>query len=212
MSNERSDLVKSTTEKKREKESKNTKENNQQETKSEVSESPLDPNPSPAEESAAREALSAEQQDFVQRLEAAVDGRDTGAILSLFRQCRQYHLCTGKKRRIYAPAIRLLVERAKVVLQEEREKRHHEAMEMRARNEMCQLCKQKDDLLPFVQPIGVDRYGHCFFLFPHDYNNLFYRTQHFSEEAETRDIAALYCEEKIGQDEVTRCLLFTLSL
>ena len=212
MSNERSDLVKTTTERRREKESKTPKDANQPESKSEVSESPPDPIPSPADESAAIKALSAEQQDFVQKLEAAVEKRDTGAICSLLRQCRQFHLCTGKKRRTYATAIRALVERAKLVLREEREKRHREAMEMRARSEARQLCRQKDDLLPFVQPLGTDRHGHCFFLFPHDYNNLFFLTQRSDQGTEADEGASLYCQGKIGQDEAARDLLFGLLL
>lgn len=125
----------------------------------ETGETPKDPNDlSPFSES---------QKSFILRFREAVSRGNVEAVRVFLRQCKQQRLCFGKKRRQYVLAVRSTVAQAEALLQRSAE---HE----RLRREHIESIEEAENWKPYLSALGSDRFGHVFFLFPHDFNNLYF--------------------------------------
>lgn len=139
-------------------------------------------------------SFSESQQAFIARLREAVEKREVSAVRSLLRQCRQQRLCFGKKRKHYVLAVRPTVAQAEELLR-------RTAEQERFRREYIEAIEESENLKPFVGALGSDRFGHTFFLFPHDFNNLFFLSP--SQDPSDRFVETLF-REGAPRDAKTR--------
>ena len=112
-------------------------------------------------------SFSESQRAFIQQFREAVAKRDVASTRVLLRQCKQHRLCFGRKRVQYVLAIRSTVREAEELLQSNAEQE-------RLRKEQVHSIEDSENWKPYVSPLGTDRFGHVFFLFPHDYHNLYF--------------------------------------
>ena len=112
-------------------------------------------------------SFSESQRAFIQQFREAVAKRDVASTRVLLRQCKQHRLCFGRKRVQYVLAIRSTVREAEELLQSNAEQE-------RLRKEQVHSIEDSENWKPYVSPLGTDRFGHVFFLFPHDFHNLYF--------------------------------------
>lgn len=146
------------------------------ESKEETSEKTSNP-PSPTGETGETEepvkdpndlsSFSESQKSFILRFREAVSRGNVESVRVLLRQCKQQRLCFGKKRKQYVLAIRSTVTEAEELLKRTAE---HE----RFRKEYIESIEESENWKPYLSALGSDRFGHVFFLFPHDFNNLYF--------------------------------------
>ena len=81
----------------------------------------------------------------------------------------------------YHPQIRGLKKQIDELAEKERQKAqlHHQYIQQ-LRHEI-EITKHTTDLLPSVMPLGWDRFGNAYYVFPHDYNYLYVQVTEKSE-------------------------------
>ena len=124
---------------------------------------PVEPSKDPNDLS----SFSASQRSFIESFRAAVARGDAASVRVLLRQCKQHRLCFGKKRKQYVLAIRSSVAEAEELLRVTAERE-------RFRREHIESIEESENWKPYLSALGCDRFGREFFLFPHDFNNLYF--------------------------------------
>ena len=140
-------------------------------------------------------SFSESQKSFILRFREAVSRGNVESVRVLLRQCKQQRLCFGKKRKQYVLAIRSTVTEAEELLKRSAE---HE----RLRKEHIESIEESENWKPYLSALGSDRFGHVFFLFPHDFNNLYFLGPDMQHPAD-RFVETLF-QEGPNRDTKTR--------